>query len=101
MEQFDLLRLPVIRIPPDDSIQCSVVAADDLLAGRLPAGFVVTDTVSCHIHAHVGGRFVRTFAVDLPEDRVQDREDLHIPVIVDCCLAVSFQVERIDHIDIV
>ena len=47
------------------------------------------------------GRFVRAVPVDLLENRVEDREDLHIPVVVDGRLTVRLQMERIDHVHIV
>ena len=81
--------------------QGGVVAPDDLLEGGLAADFVVADAGADHIDAHVGGRFVRRFAVDVLEEGVHHREDLDVAVVVDRGLAVGFEVERVDHVDVV
>ena len=78
-----------------------VVAADDLLSGGFSADLVVADAVAVHVDAHISGRFVRGLSVNLVKDRVQKREHFHIPVIVDAGLSVSFQMEGVDHVDII
>ena len=78
-----------------------IMPADDFLVGGLTAGIVVNDTEACHVDAHVRWGFVRAGAVNPFENRVEHREDIHIPVIVDSCFAVSFQVEGVNHVYIV
>ncbi len=100
-EHLDLDYLRIRAGAKKQSLQGVIVSADDLLAGDFPAYLVVTDTVSRHIYAHIGGRLVRALPIDLLEHRLKDREDLHIPVIIHGSLAICFQVEGIDHVDIV
>ena len=78
-----------------------VVAAQDLLEGGFPAGFVVDDAVAHHIDAHVRGGLVGTLPVDALKDGVEHREDLHIPVVVYRGFAVGLQMEGVDHIHII
>ena len=82
-------------------VQRGKVAADDFLSGCFAAHTVITDAFARHIYAHICGRFVRALPVDFLEDRIEHREDLHVSVIVDGCLPVCFQMEGIDHINIV
>ena len=44
--------------------QALVVTADNLLFRSLAAHLVIDNAVACHIHAHIGRAFVRTFAVN-------------------------------------
>ena len=100
-QQLDLESLLIGAGAVLETIQGRVVPADDLLAGSLPAGLVVHDAVSGHVDAHICGRFVRALPEDFFKNSVQHREDLHIPIIVHRRLPVSFQMEGIDHVDIV
>ena len=77
-----------------------VVAADDLLLGGPAAGIVVADGKTGHIDAHVGRRLVRAFVHDALEDLLENRENFDIAVVIDGCLSVCLQVERVNHIDI-
>ena len=79
----------------------SIVAAENLPAGRITASRIIHDAVAHHVDAHIRGGLIGGLALNLLEDRVQDGEDLHIAVIVDGSLAVSLQMEGVDHIHIV
>ena len=81
--------------------QGPVVAADDLLAGGLPAGIIIADAVAGHVDTHVRRRGVGRGAQDLLEQAAQDREDLDVAVVVDGLDAVGSQVEGVDHVDVV
>ena len=69
------------------------IAADDLVAGGLAAGFVVHDAVAGHVHAHIRGGLVGALACDELEHRVDHREDLDVAVVVDGGDAVGLQME--------
>ena len=71
-----------------------------MAAGSLTR-LVVHDGKARHIDAHIGGGLVRGFPLDPLEHGVENGEYLHIPVIVDGCLTVGLQMERIDHVHIV
>ena len=75
-------------------------APDNLLPGRLAADFVIHDGVARHIDAHIRRALVGAMAVDLAEHLFQHGENLNIPVVVNRCLPIGFQMERVDHIDI-
>ena len=81
--------------------QALEVAADNFLAGSLLADFIVNDAVACHINAHVGGRMVRAFARNQLKHGIDNGENFDIAVIVDRRFAVCFQMERVNHVDIV
>ena len=78
-----------------------IVPADDLLLGSTTAGIVIYDAVARHIDAHIGRTFVGRGAVNALENGIEHREDLDITVVIDGGDTVGFQVERINHIDIV
>ena len=100
-EEFDLLDGLFGAVAPAQVRSGGVVPADDLLLGGVTDGLIVEDAVAGHVDTHVGGRFIRALAVDLLVDAVQDREDLDVAVVVDGGLAVGFEVERVDHVDVV
>ncbi len=77
------------------------IAADDLVAGGLAAGFVVHDAVAGHVHAHIRGGLVGALACDELEHRVDHREDLDVAVVVDGGDAVGLQMEGVDHVHVV
>ena len=78
-----------------------VVAADDLLLGGIPAGFVVYDAVAGHVDAHVRGALVRTLTVDASEDGVEYGEYFNVAVIVYRRLTVCLEMEGVYHVHIV
>ena len=78
-----------------------IEATDYFLFRRVTAGFIIGDAETGHIHAHIRGRVIGTFAPDPLKHGVENGKDLHITVIVDRGFAVGFQMERIDHIYIV
>ena len=79
----------------------SIIPADDLLAGGGAADIVIHDAVARHVNTHIRGRLVGALTLDLLEDRAEDGEDLHIPVVVHGDITVSLQMEGVDHIHIV
>lgn len=78
-----------------------VVAPDDLLTGGLTDDVVIGDAVSHHVYPHIGGGFIGTLSHNLFEDGVEDRENFHIPVIVDGLSAVGVQIEGVNHVDVI
>ena len=84
-----------------EAIHGGIPAADNFLASRLATHLIVDDAVACHVDAHVGRRLVGAAAVDALEHGREHRENLHIAVIVDGRLTVGFEVEGVNHIDIV
>ncbi len=81
--------------------KCIVIPADDFLTGGFPGDFVVDNTVAHHVHTHVCGGFVGTLPQDLLKYGNQNREGLHIPVVIDGGDPVGFQMEGVDHVHIV
>ena len=100
-EHLDLHDLCVRACTKQKPLQRVIIPPQDLLAGSRLARLVIADTVSVHIHSHICRRFVGAFSIDLLEHGFKNREDLHIAVIIDGGLSVSFQMEGIDHVDIV
>ena len=78
-----------------------VIAADDFLTGGFANSIVIDNAVTCHIHAHIRRALVRRLTENASKQRIQHREDFHVAVVVDGRLAVSFQVERVDHVHVV
>ena len=77
-----------------------VVAADDLLTRGLAAGFIVDDRACNHVDAHVRRALVGALAVDGTEHGLEHRENFNVAVIVDGRLAVSVQMEGVDHVHV-
>ena len=78
-----------------------IVPAQDLPQRGLLAHVVVHDAEARHVDAHVRGGFIGGDALDLLENGVEHREDLHVTVIVDRQLAVGLQVIGVDHVHVV
>ena len=78
-----------------------VVAADNLVLGGLAADLVVADAKASHVDTHVGRRLVGVLTVDTVEDGVEHGEYLDVAVVVDGGLAIGFEVEGVDHVDVV
>ena len=78
-----------------------IVATDDFVLGGLRANFVVANAEAGHIHTHVGGRLVGILAINALEDGVEYGENLDVAIVVDRGLAVGFEMEGVDHIDVV
>ena len=100
-DELDLVGLLLAAGAVGEALKSLIVAADDLLAGCLAADLVVRDAAAGHVDAHVGGGFVFAFAVDIFKDRLQNREGLDIAVVVDRGDIVGFEVEGIDHVEVV
>ena len=77
------------------------IPAHDLIQRRFTADIVIDDAVACHVDAHICRRAIRALACDQLKHCIDDRENLHIAVVVDRRLTVGFQMERVDHVDIV
>ena len=82
------------------SVERIVVPPDDFIVGRFAADLIILEAVAYHIHTHVRRRLVWVFAIYAFEDRIQDREYLDVPVVVDGGLSVGLKMERVDHVDI-
>ena len=78
-----------------------VIAPYDFVSCRIAADILVAHAEAHHIDAHISRRLVRILPVDALENGIQHRENLNVPVVVHCNLAVGLKVERVDHIDIV
>ena len=77
---------------------CLVISADDFLPGSFTACLIIEDAVACHVDAHVRGGFVRAFPENLLKNRIQYREDFHVPVIVYRSFPIGLQMIGVDHI---
>ena len=84
-----------------DGARGVVIPAYDLLLGRPAHNLVIGNAVTGHVYAHVGRALVWGLPLDLFKDGIKNREYLNIPVVADGCRAVSFEIEGVDHIDIV
>ena len=78
-----------------------IISADDLLTCSLFADLIIDDTISCHVDTHICRRFVRALTHDLLKHSLKNREDFYITIVVNGSFAVCFQMEWIDHVDIV
>ena len=90
-----------LRIALKSLTESAVVTPDDLIVRRGAYDVIVENAVSCHVNAHIGGRLIRRFAENGLEHRVQNREDLNVAVVVYRGLSVRFEMEGVDHIDVV
>ena len=99
-DELDLLYFGFIAKALAYRANGGIIAADDLLIGRLLCAFVIKNAVACHIDAHIRGALVGRFAVDLFKHDLQNGEDLNISVVVDGGEAVSIEMIRVDHIDV-
>ena len=99
--QFLLVNLFLVGIALTHIAKRIVIAADDFLTGCFADSIVIDNAVASHVHAHIRRALVRRFSQDAGKQGVQNREDFHVAVVVDGRLAVSFQVERVDHVHVV
>ena len=98
--QADFVHLPLAGLAVGKMAKGREIAADDLLLGGPAAQLVVVDAIAYHIYAHIGGRFIRSFPVNILEKGVHHRENLYVTVIIDSRLPIGFKVERVYHIDV-
>ena len=99
--KFELVNLILFGVALADLAQSIVITADDFGIGCFAHGSVINDAITSHVHAHVRRALVRRFTEDSRKEGVQHREDFDVTVVVDSRLAVSFQVERVDHVHVV
>ena len=57
--------------------------------------------VTCHVDTHICRGFIRAAAHDLLNMACTTGENFYVTVVVDGSFAVSLQMERVDHVDIV
>ena len=100
-QQTNLLHLALALAALGKAVECSVVAADNLVAGSVAAHVLVAHAESNHVHTHIGGRLIWILAVHALEDGIQHREDFDVAIVVHCNLSVSLKVERVNHIHVV
>ena len=100
-KKLDLVNLLLCAGTGHKRIHTLVISADDLLTGSLLANLIIHNTVSCHINAHICRRFVWALAHDFLKHSLYNRENLYVTVIVDSGLTISFQMEWVDHVDII
>ena len=79
----------------------TVIAANDLLFCSVTARLVITDTKACHIHTHVSRRIIGAGSPDTFHHRLQHGENFNITIVVDSADSVSFQMERINHVNVI
>ena len=99
-QQRYLVDFRIVACSVGHLVEGCVVASDDFVLACLLANLVVTNAEAHHIHAHICRRLVGTSAVDAFEEGVEDREYLHISVVVDGDFVVGIHVEGVDHVDI-
>ena len=99
--KFKLVDLILIGITLADLAQSIVVTADDFGIGGFANSSIINDAVASHIHPHIRRALVRRFTEDARKESVQNREDFDVTVVVNRRLAVSFQVERVNHVHVV
>ena len=97
--QFVHRLVPTAALAP--VAQSRVIPPDDLLAGGGADGRVVHNAAARQVNPHIRGGLIGALAGDLLKNGGEDREDLHIPVVVDGGDAVGLEVEGVDHIDVV
>ena len=100
-EKENLIYLCLITCTLHLLVGSLVVTAHNLLLGSLTANLIVADAVANHVHAHIRRTLVRVLTIDTLEESVENRIYLDITVIVDSHLAVSVEMERVNHIHIV
>ena len=81
--------------------KCRIIATNDFFSCGIANGIIIHNAVTCHINAHIGGRFIRRITADTAEHCIDYGKNFHVAVIVNGCLTVGFQVEGVDHIHIV
>ena len=99
--KFELVDLILIGIALADLAQSIVVTANDFSIGGFANSGIVNDAVASHVHAHVRRSLVRRLSQNAGEESVQHREDFNVTIVVNRRLAVSFQMERVNHVHIV
>ena len=82
-------------------IESREITSDNLVVRRHAAHFVIAYAEANHVHAHIGRRFIGVLAVNALEECIEHRENLYIAVVIDCGLAVSFQVEGVYHVYVI
>ena len=100
-KKLDLVNFLLCAGTGHKCIHTLVISADNLLTGSLLANLIIHNTVSSHINAHICRRFVRALAHDFFKHSLYNRENLYVTVIVDSGLTISFQMEWINHVDII
>ena len=76
------------------------IAPDDLLTARFLHNLVIRDRGGNLVDPHVGRRFVYRFACDAFDHAFDNREHLHVAVVVDGRRAVSVKMEGINLVEI-
>ena len=99
-QQGDFRDFGVISKPLSIFAEGREVAAHDFVLRSLGTHFVIADAEAHHVDTHVGGRLVGRRTVDAFEEGIEHGEDLDVAVVVDRHLAVGFEVEGVNHIDI-
>ena len=100
-QELNLGDLGLLGIALHEAIHAGVPAANDFLAARFAAGFIVHNAIARHVNAHVGRRLVGAAAVDALKHGREHGENLHVTVVVDGRHAVGLQMEGVYHVDIV
>ena len=100
-QQLQLAHHTFVTLAPHPVISGGVVPPHDLVTAGGLTHLIVHDGKARHVDAHIGRGLVRGFPLNPLEHGVENGEYLHIPVIVDGCLTVGLQMERIDHVHIV
>ena len=77
------------------------MAAYYLAVGGVAHRFVVGNTVSRHVYAHIGRRLIGGLTVNFFENIVKHGENFHVAIVVDGGFPVSLEVKRVNHVDVV
>ena len=100
-QKFNLKYLIVRAFIPDSPVQGIIVTADNFHPGGFTADLIINDTVSCHVDTHVGWGFIGVGTVDSFKNCIQHRENFNIPVVIYSSFPIGFQMEGVNHVDII
>ena len=78
-----------------------IITADNFVVGSLSDGGVIKNAVARHVYAHIGRRFIGTFAAYFLKHGRKHGENFDISVIVYGGYAVVFKVVRVNHVNVV
>ena len=100
-QQLQLIHSLILALTLAPLTQGIIIAADNLLTSGCADSLIIIDAVARLIDTHIGGGLVGTGTGDSLKNSRQDREYLHVTVIVHGSLTVGLQMEGIDHVHVV
>ena len=100
-QQSDLIHLILAAFAFSQVAKRCVITSYDFIFRCLAAYLVVAQAIARHVYAHVGRRLIWVLTINRLKNGVQHGEYLDVAVIVDSCLSVGLEVERVDHVHVV